>query len=611
MPTITSVEQALKKIPRGKRIFVGSNAAIPTALVQGLVDHRAHFQDNEILHLLLLSGPVFVGKEFSQFYRDNTMFIGPTVRKGVQEGDADYTPIFLSEIPRLIRSNSFEIAAALIAVTPPDKHGMCNLGVSVDVERTVLDKAAIKIAQINRKMPRTFGNTFVPYKMFDYVVEADTPLPEIPPAAPDEIVEAIGQNVASLIKDGAVLQLGIGAIPNAILKNLIDRNDLGVHSEMFSDGIIPLVKNGNVNNRLKNTLPGKSAVSFCFGTQALYDYVNENPLIEFHTTDFVNDPFVIAQNDNMVAVNSALQIDLTGQVCADSIGHKFYSGFGGQVDFIRGASRSKGGKPIIALSSTAKDGEISRIVGQLSPGAGVVTSRGDVRYVVTEYGVAYLHGKSIRQRAVELIQIAHPKFRDELLDFVKNNKYVYFDQTVLLDETRYPDDEEEIREFEGKELRIRAIKVTDERKLQDLAYSLDPKCLFERFKYLPVSFTRETAKQFVCVDYQKSMAFAVFEEGDHDSRMVAFGHFSSEKGQNSGEASMDIVVLDNYRGHGIGLYLGGKLLKYAKKQGIQSLKVRMEASNTGGHRMMLKLGEQVQRWQSKTEGTLTTFVFYI
>lgn len=343
--------------------------------------------------------------------------MGNNVREAVNECRADYTPIFLSEIPDLFRIGRFPLDVALIMVSPPDKHGYCSLGISVDVVKSAVETAGLVLAEVNWNMPRTSGDSFVHVSRIRAFVETDSPLQQLPPPTQTDTTRAIGRNVAGLISNGSTLQLGIGAIPDAVLACLMEKQDLGIHTEMFSDGLLPLVEGGVVNGRKKTLYPGKIVASFCMGTQALYDFVDNNPSVEFHPTEFVNDPFVIARNAQMVAINSAIEVDLTGQVCADSIGERFYSGIGGQVDFLRGAARSIDGNPIIALPATAALGDgnrIARIAATLKSGAGIVTSRGDVHYVVTEWGAAYPHGKSVRERALALIEIAHTDFREEL-----------------------------------------------------------------------------------------------------------------------------------------------------------------------------------------------------
>lgn len=591
MPEIVTADVAIKKIPKGKRIFIGSGAAIPMLLTNALAENHTHFSDNELVHLLTLGEFNFFEERFRNHFRDNSLFIGANVREAVQKGDADYTPIFLSEIPRLFRSGSFPIAAALVNVSPPDKNGMCSLGVSIDIGRAAIESADLVIAQINPHMPRTFGQSMIPYKKFDYVVEGGAPLPELLPPEIDDVTKTIGKYIAKLISDGAVLQMGIGGIPNAVLANLGDRNDLGVHTEMFSDGIIDLMKSGNITNEKKKVLKGRTGTSFCFGTKDLYDYIHENPLIEFYPSDFMNDPFCIAQNDNMVAVNSAIQVDLTGQVCADSLGTKFYSGIGGQVDFIRGAARSNGGKPIIALPSTAKEGKISRIVGQLSSGAGVVTSRGDVHYIVTEYGIANLHGKTIRDRAIELIHIAHPDFRDELMEYVKTHRYVYFDQKYYKDMRGYPESLEEMVKFGREEFRLRPIKIKDERRLQDFFYSHKEETLIQRYLYLPKAMPHDMAQKLVDVDYNRNMALLIMEIGRFNDRIVAVGRYAGNPGGDSVEISF--VVHEDFQRRGMGTYLCRKLFDYAKEKGIHEITAFCFLSNKGMRAVFDRLREQV------------------
>lgn len=411
---IRPAAEAVGLITPGQRIFIGSGAAVPQGLMRALAARAGELADNELLHLLTLGLDPTTDRRFSHKIRHANFFIGANHRQAVLEGRADYTPVFLSEIPSLLRSGAIPLDVALIQVSAPDAHGFASYGVSVDVVKPAAEAARLLVAEVNPQMPRTLGDSFLHLDEIDVIVLGEAPIPELTPDAPDEVSQRIGQNVASLVEDGATLQMGIGTIPDAVLANLGGRRDLGVHTEMFSDGLLPLIDQGIVNNARKTLHRGKIVTSFVMGTRRLYDFVDNNPMIEFRPSQYVNDPFLIARNDKMVAINSALEVDLTGQVCADSIGYRFYSGIGGQVDFVRGAARSAGGKPIIALPSTAKGGTISRITVELSPGAGVVTTRGDVHYVATEYGVAALHGKNIRRRASALIDIAHPRFRDSL-----------------------------------------------------------------------------------------------------------------------------------------------------------------------------------------------------
>ncbi len=415
-----SAAEAASVIQSGDVVYIHPGCAVPEVLVDAMVARAEELQNVEVCHLLGVGEAAYVRPEMKGHFRHNAFFIGNNVRRAVCEGRADFTPIFLHEVTALLYSHEYRVDVALIHVSPPDEHGYCSLGVSVECTKAATEVAKIVIAQINPNMPRTLGDSFIHINKIDYCVEADVPIKGLPQQEGNETAEEtaiyrkIGANVASLIEDGATLQLGIGRIPDAVVQYLGDRKHLGIHSEMVSDGVLPLIESGVISNQKKTLLPGKIVVAFVLGSQKLFDFVDNNPAFEFRPTHFTNDPFTIARNKKMVAINSALEVDLTGQVCADSIGYKFYSGFGGQLDFIRGAAKSEGGKPIIALPSTAKNGTVSRIAPCLKEGAGVTTSRGDVHYVATEYGIVNLHGKTIRERIEMLIGIAHPNFRAEL-----------------------------------------------------------------------------------------------------------------------------------------------------------------------------------------------------
>jgi acetyl-CoA hydrolase len=416
---LVTADEAVRHIQSNQRLFMTGNCSVPKVTLGALVRYAPALENVEICQALTVGDSDYVKPEMQGHLRVNTMFISPNVRKAVQEGRADFTPVLLSEFTLLFKNKILPVDVALIHVSPPDEHGCCSLGIEVGLSKSPAESARIIIAEVNQQMPRTFGDSFIHISRIDYIVPVDYPLAEMVMCSdePDEETETIAGYVAELIPDGATLQMGIGAIPDAVLKYLYHKKDLGIHSEMFSDGVIGLVEAGVLTGSRKTLHNGKIVAGFILGTQALYKWVNNNPLIELYPTEYINDPFIIAQNDRMVALNSAIEVDLTGQVCADSIGPKFYSGVGGQFDFVYGASRSKGGVPIIALPSTTtlRDGtRVSRIVTMLKQGAGVVTGRNHVRYVVTEYGTADLYGKSIRQRAQALINIAHPDFRDEL-----------------------------------------------------------------------------------------------------------------------------------------------------------------------------------------------------
>jgi len=430
---LRSAYDAVKVITSGQRVYVHPGCALPTVLVDAMSIRYQELENVEVIHLLTVGKTRYSQPEMEGHFRHNALFIGKNVRDAVNDGRADFTPVFLSEIPDLFYRGVLPIDVALIHVSSPDENGFCSFGVGVECTKPATEVAKIIVAQVNPNMPRTLGDCFIHVDKLTYCVEADIPIQELPQVDKDvtteetEIFRRIGKNIAELIEDGSTLQLGIGSIPDAVLQFLHQKKHLGVHTEMFSDGIVKLFEEGVITNEKKTLHTGKAVASFVLGTRALFDFIDNNPIIEFHPSHYVNDPYIIAMNDKMVAINSAIEVDLTGQVCADSIGTYFYSGFGGQVDFIRGASRSKGGKPIIALPSTAKKGALSRIVPRLALGAGVTTSRGDVHYVVTEYGVANLYGKTIRQRARALIDIAHPVFKEELERRAVESKFIFSD----------------------------------------------------------------------------------------------------------------------------------------------------------------------------------------
>jgi len=415
---------AVRNIKSGQRLFLTGNCSVPQKVLASLVEYAPNLKNVEICQALTVGPADYVKPGMEEHLRVNTMFISANIRKAIHEGRADFTPVLLSEFTLLFKRKILPIDTALVHISPPDEHGFCSFGIEVGLTKSVAENANIIIAEVNQQMPRTLGDSFIHVSKLDYIVPVDYPLPELPMGeeGPSEIVENIAEYVASLIPNGATMQLGIGAIPDAVLNHLFEKKDLGIHTELFSDGVINLVEAGVLTNSRKTLHPGKIIAGFILGTKKLYNWVDDNPLIELHPTEYVNDPFVIAQNERMVAINSAIEVDLTGQVCADSIGHKLFSGVGGQLDFIYGASRSKGGVPIIALPSKAKD--FSRIVVALKPGAGVVTTRNHVRYIVTEYGIADLYGKTIKQRAQSLINIAHPDFREELTNQAKELNYI-------------------------------------------------------------------------------------------------------------------------------------------------------------------------------------------
>ena len=586
---LKSPEDAVASIRSGDRVFVGSGCAEPEVLVKALARRGIELSDVEVVHLMTLGTAEYVDE---RAFRHNAFFIGGNVRKAVSEGRADYTPIFLSEIPALIRSGARRVDVAMLQLTPPDRHGDCSMGAHVDIQQAAVDSARVVIAEINPNMPRTFGDTVVNISQLDAIVETNSPLITMPPSQPDEVAMRIGGFVARLIDNGACLQMGIGTIPDAVLTYLGDKKDLGVHTEMFSDGLLQLLQNGNVTNVHKKVHTSKTVASFAMGSKALYDYIDENQRVVFYASDYVNDPRVISRNDKVVAVNSALQVDLTGQVCADSLGYRFFSGIGGQVDFIRGAAMSRGGKPVIALPSTAKGGSISRIVPHLDEGAGVVTSRGDVHYVVTEFGVAYLHGKTIRERALALINVAHPDFRQDLLDFVQKKHYVYDDEQVFRQATNpYPLAVERKVTFKDQSLTVRPLRASDERRLQEFFYSHTPETVYNRYFAPKKELTHREAAELCCVDYKDRMAVGVFKPHDQGSGLIAVARYFLEPRTNFGETA--VVVHEDWRGLGIGALLTECLIEHAKSCGIQGFFSELLPSNLAVVRMHKRMGHKV------------------
>jgi 4-hydroxybutyrate CoA-transferase len=423
---VTTAEEAVKAVVSGNRIFLTGNCSVPQKLLEALVARAPELEDVEICHALTTGSTDYVAPEMEGHVRANSLFIGPNVRQAVQEGRADFTPVLLSEFTQLFKQGILPVDVAFVHLSPPDEHGFCSYGIETGLSKSPAEAARVIVAEVNEHMPRCLGDSFIHVSHLDHVVPVDYPLVELPmtEGGPSDVHARIGEHIAGLIPDGATMQMGFGSIPDAVLSFLYDKRDLGVHTEFFSDGVIDLVEAGVVTNSRKTLHPGKIVAGFMLGTERLYAWAHDNPLIELHRTEYVNDPFVIAQNERQVALNSAIEIDLTGQVCADSIGPKLYSGVGGQMDFIYGASRSEGGVPIIALPATAREGTVSRIVPMLKQGAGVVTSRYHVHYVVTEHGVADLYGRTIRQRAQALIRIAAPEFRDKLTRAARELNYV-------------------------------------------------------------------------------------------------------------------------------------------------------------------------------------------
>ncbi len=563
----------------GDRIFVGSNAAVPNALIDSLIADGKGLDDLEMTHVVTLGDNKWALPEYKNRFKVNTFFIyGDAVRQAVDEGRADYTPCFLSEVSSLFANDTLPLDAALIMVSPPDSLGYCSLGVSVDIVMSAARSAKHIIAQINPKMPRTSGHSFLHISEFSSCVEHAQDIPERAVTSKTKICDRIGQYVSMLIDDGSTLQLGIGKIPEAVTRYLYSHKNLGVHSEMMSDGLVELMQKGVVNNRLKTFHPGKTVVSFCIGTKHLYNFVHNNPHVEFYPSSYLNKPTNISKNDNMVSVNSAIQVDLSGQVVSDSIGYDFYSGIGGQVDFITGASKSKGGKPIIALPSTAKKGTVSRIVAHISEGSGVVTSRGNVQYVVTEFGIANLKGKSVRERALELIRVAHPKFRGELLAQIRKHFWVPdYQKQFPTDVAEFGDMQIKPFLIQDEQFYLRPLNPADERYLQEFFYSHTKETIRMRYNYVPQNMTRQKSCDLVSVDQSKDIALTIVRQEGSTIRIEAVGRYYLYPEQQACEVAF--VTRENNQGKGMAKRLLQEMVDIATKRGLKKMFALVKSNN--------------------------------
>jgi acyl-CoA hydrolase/GNAT superfamily N-acetyltransferase len=602
---IATPEQAVKRIGPGQRIFIGTGCAEPLELVSALTKRAYELPDTEIVHLLTFGEAPYAHKELTQYFRINSFFIAENVRDIIQEGLGDYTPVFLSDLPRLFDSGQLPLDVALIQVTPPDEDGMCSLGVSVDIVKSAAENASLVIAQVNPNMPRTLGNSFIHIYDIDVLVPSETPILEVPPPAVTEVTRQIAEYISALVEDGSTIEFGIGRIPQALLGFLKGKKDLGIHTEMVSDGIIDLIESGAVTGARKTLDRGKVVASFCLGTKKLYDYVHNNPTFAFHPTEYVNDPFVIRQQHKMVAVNTALEVDLTGQVCADSIGSKFFSGVGGQVDFNRGAAKSRGGKAIIALPSTAKEGTVSRITTRLSPGAGVVTTRAGVHYVVTEYGVAYLHGKSIQERVLALISIAHPKFREQLMREAIEAKYL---SAAMADvEGKIMVGPKELRTTylmnDGTQVTFRPVHPTDAPRMRELFYALSQQTMYYRFMSSQKIVSRQQIQDFVYIDHRNDVSIVGTLPEAHGEEIIALGNYYLDPKTNRAEVAF--VVHDRWQRKGIGTFLLRYLARIARRNGIRGFTAEVLAENKPMQAVFNKSNTKIQ---SHFNGSVYSYV---
>ncbi len=567
-----SEEEIFGHIHRGDRIFISTACGEPQYLVSALIKYvEAHPKaviDAEVYHVWTLGVAPYAGEKFKYNFRHNSFFIGNNTRDAVNQGMADYTPIFLSEVPELLNRKMIQVDVALIQTSPPDSHGYMSLGVSLDIVKAAAKNASVVISQVNSHMPRVHGDGFIHIEEVDFIVSKDEPLMEYEDEVPGEIAQKIGKYVARIINDGDTIQVGYGSLPNAILANLESKKHLGVHTELLTDGIANLMKKGVIDNSMKSINRGKTTATFCMGKKETYDFIHDNPGIEFRAVDYTNSPLVISENRNMTAINSALKIDLTGQATAESIGHTFYSGIGGQADFMRGAVLAPGGKTILSLQSTAEGGKVSRIIPFLEEGEGVTLNRGDIHYVVTENGIAYLHGKNIRERAMSLITIAHPDFRQWLIDEAKRLSLIYKDQAFIPGKAgEYPEHLETYKTTKtGLTILLRPAKLSDEPLIKEFFYDLSDDSIYKRFFSVKDRMPHEQLQEYAVVDYSKDMIIvAVVEQGKKE--LIA-GVAQYEIYGDGLKADLAFMVKDEYQNKGVGSVLISYISLLAKKQGL-------------------------------------------
>jgi acyl-CoA hydrolase/ribosomal protein S18 acetylase RimI-like enzyme len=586
-------------IHAGDRIFIGTGCGEPQYLVSALVgyvkNHPKAFFDAELIHVWTLGVAPYTDEKLQENFRLDSFFVGDSTRNSVNRGAADYTPVFLSSVPDLFRSELIPVDVALIQTSLPDKHGYLSLGISVDVVESAVEMAELVVAQVNMNMPRTHGDGFINIKDINFLLPYDEPLLEYSVKAPTDIVQSIGRYVARFIEDGSTIQVGYGLIPDAVLPNLVDKKDLGVHTELLGDGIVNLMKKGVVTNRKKTHNPGKTVASFCMGSRETYEFLDENPAVEFKRIDYTNHPLIIARNHLMTAINSAMEVDLTGQATAESLGGTFYSGIGGQADFMRGAVLAPGGKTILALPSTALNESVSRIVPTLQEGAGVTLNRGDVRYVVTEYGIAYLHGKNIRERAMDLIAIAHPKFRPWLMETARKKALIYKDQVFIPGEKGMYPEELEIYRTTGKGLNLflRPAKITDESLLKDFFYDLSEASLYKRFFSVRTDMPHKRLQDFVAVDYSKKMEILATIRENEKEIVIGLGQYELNSDMHSAEVAL--VVRDKFQGQGVGRELLSYLIYLAKRQGLLGFSGDVLLENRAMVRLFEEMGFDTEK----------------
>lgn len=578
---LVSAEEAVSKIKRGSRVFIGTGCGEPQHLIRAMVKDT-RLQDIMVYQMLSSTLAQYIDDpSFIRRFSLKLFFISSAMRKAAFEGKIDYIPTYLSQIPRLFSSQRIGLDAALIQVSPPDKYGYCSLGISVDITKSGMENANLVIAQVNPKMPRTWGDSFVHVDEINYLVIKEEPLVEALPSTKDDVIaRRIGHYVSQLVDNGSTLQIGFGHLPYAILQYLDNKKDLGIHTQLITDGFLPLFEKKVITNKKKTLLPGRVVASLCMGSEKIYRFVDNNPAFYFRSSEFVNDPTVIARNDNLISISSALEVDLTGQVCSDSMGYLFYSGIGDQVDFLRGSAMSKGGFSIIALPSTAQNGKVSRIVSHLSEGAGVATTRGDVNFVITEYGIAELQGKSIYQRVIELAQIAHPKFREELIETAKKRHYIFADQlTPIQDDLLFLESYKHSFKLKNdKTVDFRPLLPSDEFAYRNFFYSLQEKTIYLRFFYKMKIFSHEVIQnQWARIDYRKNMSvIGLVQKGGHQE-IIAIASYAMDEPE---RAEIAFVVREDFHGMGIASYLLEILEKIARENNYKGFSATVLRENS-------------------------------
>jgi acyl-CoA hydrolase/GNAT superfamily N-acetyltransferase len=587
----------------GDRIFIGTACGEPQYLVRALINYvnanpKAFF-DAEVMHVWTLGLAPYADEKFKRNFRHNAFFITDNTRDAVNTGLADYSSIFFSQIPSLFYRGMVKVDVALIQTSTPDAHGYVSLGISVDIVKAAVENAKLVIAQINENMPRIHGDTFIHVNDIDYIIPFDEPLLEFASSVPDDIADRIGNYIARIVLDGDTIQVGYGSIPNAILTHLHTKKHLGVHSELLTPGVVALMQGGVIDNSQKSIDRGKTVAAFCMGNKETYEFLHDNPSIDFRTIDYTNNPLIIASQKNMTAINAALQIDLTGQATAESIGKRFYSGVGGQADFMRGTVLAPGGKTILAVRSTSNDGKYSRIVPCLNEGASVTLVRSDIHYVVTEYGIVYLHGKNVRERAMDLISIAHPKFQPWLIEEAKKLGFIYRDQAFIPGKKgEYPESLETRRTTKTNcEILLRPVKISDEPLLKDFFYSLSDQTIYRRFISARRDMPHERLQEFAVIDFTKEMVILALIPGEEKEEILGVAQYGIDEGTHTGEVG--VVVRDDFQGRGIGTELLSYLTYLAKRQGLLGFTAEVLVENRPMMNLFEKMGFDIEKRRSE------------